>query len=539
MLASRLHWRLLIGTIVVLMAAAWLAPHWVRPPDIQENRVLAPAPKWPHGLRDLKAFRLASDAYVADHFPIRPHLIGVLNRLRMLVGVSGSNRVIIGRDGWLFFDDDSHLGAARGLPPLQGPEVRRWMLSLAGRTEYVRGRGARYLVVTPPAKETVYPQYGPAWYRGPNPQRATVVLPKMAQETGAGEVLYLYPAVAAATKAGQKTFSRHDTHWTSYGAYAGYVALMQRLGSLGLISEGPRPLSDFHRVAHQANGGPRDLALMLGVSSFVHLDYPHFDNPAAEARLRTTYLSAKTDWTAPQVVDTGEVGKPVLMITRDSFSNELLPFLYPHFSRIVLSHVQDGFWRPDLIERFKPDIVILEVIEAGLRPAIYDGPPPSAAASARIDRVLAHTGLGAQSPAAGRGLVPSLAAPNAATAAILAGARMTGNCNIEVATLSPGENGAATLTASGWLSELGARVTSPDGLIALKGPAGVLTGSVEMDKPRPDVAAYFRNPAARESGFAGTFFIPKLAPGPYTPFVYRRAGQGWIGCVGKSTLTAR
>ena len=52
MLASRLHWRLLIGTILVLMAAAWLAPIWVRPPDIQENRVLAPKPAWPHRLAD-------------------------------------------------------------------------------------------------------------------------------------------------------------------------------------------------------------------------------------------------------------------------------------------------------------------------------------------------------------------------------------------------------------------------------------------------------------------------------------------------------
>jgi hypothetical protein len=112
-LASRFHWRLLTLTIVVLVAAAWLAPRFVRPPDIQENRVLATKPDWPSHLSDLDAFRKAVDAYVADHFPARPHLIGGLNRLRMMAGVSGSRRVIIGRDGWLFFDDDTHLGAAR------------------------------------------------------------------------------------------------------------------------------------------------------------------------------------------------------------------------------------------------------------------------------------------------------------------------------------------------------------------------------------------------------------------------------------------
>ena len=72
-LAARLHWRLLIGTILVLMATAWAGPRFVRPPGIQENRVLAAKPAWPTHLRDLGEFRKAADAYVADHFPARPH----------------------------------------------------------------------------------------------------------------------------------------------------------------------------------------------------------------------------------------------------------------------------------------------------------------------------------------------------------------------------------------------------------------------------------------------------------------------------------
>ena len=535
MFASRRHWRLLIGTILVLMAAAWLTPLWVRAPDVQENRVLAAKPAWPDRIEDLETFRKAADAYVGDHFPIRPHLIGLLNRLRLMAGVSGSRRIIVGRDGWLFFDDDTHLGAARGVPPLDGVQVRDWLMTLAGRTEYAQAHGAHYLVVTPPAKETIYPQYGPAWYGGPSPERPTLILPKLAQESGAGEALYLYPQVAAATRAGDKTFSRHDTHWTSYGAYAGYVALMNRLHSLGLTAESPKPLSEFHKVAVQPNGGPRDMALMLGVSSFVHLDYPHFDNPAAEAKLSTSYLSAKTDWTGPQVVETGEIGKPVLMITRDSFSNEILPFLYPHFSRIILSHDQDGFWRPDLIDRFKPDIVILEVVEAGFRVAVAGGPAPSSVTAARIDRVLART---IPSRSARPDLLATLKTPDAATAAILAGAAPSGNCNIEAATITSGEGGQATFAASGWLSELGARVTSPDGLIALQGPGGTLVGAMRMDQARPDVAAYFKNPVGRQSGFVATFFIRKLAPGPYMPSVYRRAGPGWIGCRGKAAVVA-
>jgi len=542
--ASRLHWRLLVGTILVLMAAAWLAPRWVRPPDIQENRVLAPKPAWPHGLADLKLFRKAADAYVADHFPIRPHLIGALNRIRMLAGVSGSPKVIVGREGWLFFDDDSHLGPVRGDPPMPPQEIREWLTALAGRREYVRAHGARYLVLTPPAKEAVYPQHGPWWFGGPNPNRPTVLLPKLAQASGAGEVVYLYPAVAAATKAGQKTFSRHDTHWTGYGAYAGYVGLMTRLHALGLTAEGPKRLADFDKVPALGAKLPRDLALMLGVASFVDLDYPHFENLRGQARARTTYLSPKQDWTGPQVIDTGQAGKPVLLMTRDSFSNELLPFLLPHFSRIVLAHNQDGVWRPDLIARFKPDIVILEVIEAGLRVSLGEGPPPSAEAAARIDRLL--RAARPKAPPTPRAPPPpppppppTLAPADAKSLAVIAAARRTDNCNLEAASLGVAPDGTPTLNVAGWISELGRGVTSPRGFVALSGPSGTLVAALRVDSPRPDVAAFFKNPNGEKSGFSASLRAGKLAPGAYAPTVYRRAGDGWIACAGKAPLAAR
>ncbi|MGZ3404697.1 MAG: alginate O-acetyltransferase AlgX-related protein [Phenylobacterium sp.] len=532
MLASRLHWRLLVATVLVLMAAAWLTPRWVRPPDIQENRILAPQPAWPRRLSEVEAFREAADPYVADHFPIRPYLIGLLNRVRMLAGVSGSSRVIVGRDGWLFFDDGTHLGASRGDPPILGPEARSWLSFLAGRTETLKARNIPYVVVAAPVKETVYPQFGPAWYPGPSAQRSTLLLSRLAREAGAGDVLYLHPDVAAATRQGQTTFSRHDTHWTGYGAYAGYSGLMNHLHALGL-TDGPRPMSDFTLETSHAKNRPRDLALMLGVASFVDIDFPHIDNPSGEAKIRTTYLGPKQDWTAPQVFDTGEVGKPVLLMTRDSFSNEILPLMLSHFSRIVLAHNQDGAWRPDLIDRFKPDIVILEVVEHGLRVSMGDGPAASSQAADRIEHVLAA------SPALGGVAPPTLAPPTPTIAAIMAGAKITGTCNLEIATFKPGVNGEASFMGSGWISGVSDWRPSPKGFLALKGATlgAIFVGPIQIDKPRPDVANFFKTPRAASSGFVETFAIHKMAAGRYDAMLYRQVSGGWIGCVGKQTVT--
>jgi hypothetical protein len=383
----KLHWARLIGGSLLVLAAAHLAPRFAPPPDLLENRPLAPPPAWPpHGL---DSFRKAADAWVADRFPSRAQLIGALNYLRYKAGVSGSERVIVGHDGWLFYDDTTHMSAARNAPAYADDEAGALLLGLAGRTEAMQARGAAYAVLVAPDKETVYPQYGPDWYAGPDLNRPAEMLPRLAARSGAGEVVYPGPAMARPVRLGLKAYSRHDTHWTGVGAYYGYAALMTRLHALGR-AEPPRPLDDFSEKGLGDPNKPRNLAQMLGIAGYVDIDYPDLGDPKLEDRLSTIYLTASPDWTKPRVIDTGQAGKPVLLMTMDSFSNALVPFFYSHFSRIVLAHNQDGYWRTDLIERFHPDIVVLEVVETGL-PLVMRGPPPaSEAARQRIARAIAE-----------------------------------------------------------------------------------------------------------------------------------------------------
>jgi len=390
MMRSKLsgHWRRLIAGCLAVLAAAFAVPRFVRAPDLEENRNFALRPELPRDLASLAAWPHEADLYVADHFPPRALLIGALNLLRLRIGASGSPRVIVGRDGWLFYDNDSHLGGARGVPRMTDGDARVWLSGLAGRTEALHARGVTYLVVAAPDKESVYPERAPAWFRL-DPDRTAERLRRLAAQSGAGEVAYPAEALTRAAHAGLKVYMPYETHWTGLGAYLGYADIMGRLQAMGVTGP-PRPLSAFSYLQPPPWGSPRNLALMLGVASFVRIDFPEVADADREGRVTTTYLSDEFDWTAPHVVDTGMPGKPVLLMTMDSFSTALLPFLYGDFSRIVLAHNQDGTWRQDLIDRYKPDVVIEEVIESSLPFVMTPGPQASAAALARIDAALAH-----------------------------------------------------------------------------------------------------------------------------------------------------
>ncbi|HET6972262.1 MAG TPA: hypothetical protein VFH92_14130 [Phenylobacterium sp.] len=382
----RAHWGGLIAVAAAVVGGAFALP-WLAPePDLQENRSLAPAPSL-RDPTDIAAFRHAADAYVADHFPPRTYLIAALNRLRLLVGASGSRRVVVGHRGWLFSDDGSHLGAGRGQPALSDAEVETWLAGLAGRTAALRAQGVTYLVLSPPVKEVIYPGLAPDWFT-PDTNRAAVTLARLADASAAGKVIYPYAELADAAHYGLKVYAAHDTHWTGLGAYWGYVALMRELERRG-VGTGPRPLEAFREERVHAVNKPRNLALMLGVSSFVDVDFPELGDPAAEERLKVTLLTARSDWTAPRVIDTGSAGKPVLLMTMDSFSSALLPFLYGDFSRIVLTHNQEGVWRPDLVARFHPDVVVTEILESGLPQAMQRSPAPAPEALAEIRSAVA------------------------------------------------------------------------------------------------------------------------------------------------------
>jgi hypothetical protein len=401
----RSHWRRLILATCATLAVPFLLPSVFDPPIVQENRVLAKAPGAPSSWKALAALPEEVEAYVADNFPARRHLIAWLNVLRLKLGISGSDRVIVGPDGWLFYDNGSHFGAARGEPMLSEPQTEAWLAGLAGRAESLAARGAALVVVVAPTKEMVHPEEAPAWFKGPNPNRPAAKLAKLAAASGAGDVIYPYDALRRQARWGLKTYSPHDTHWTGLGAYVAYAEIMSRLHARGL-ADPPRPLSDFEEVRIGSPTKPRDLARMLGVADFIHPDYPEFEDPETEASSRIVWLTNEEVWTKPHVIETQASGKPVLLMIRDSFSNALLPYLRSHFSRIVLVHHEQGAWREDMIARFKPDIVMVEVIEPGVAGIMDEVHPPSPAARARIKAAVAAQRLQvAAGPETGRGQV--------------------------------------------------------------------------------------------------------------------------------------
>ncbi|HEV7339306.1 MAG TPA: hypothetical protein VGO06_25290 [Bosea sp. (in: a-proteobacteria)] len=302
------------------------------------------------------------EAYIQDRFPARQHLIAWLNFARYQLGYSTLSKVVVGKSGWLFYNADG-MGHFRGGRRATKAETQAWTAGYLQRDRFSRERGAAFFTLIAPEKPTIHPDKLPAWLRYSGPT-ATDDFVRAAAELGINTLVD--PRGALQARSSPLNYGRYDTHWNGNGAYVAYSQLMTRLAKHdpGLAA---LPQSAFQPSDLPAWAVPRDMALMLGIADWVKHDHLSYASWPIHDPSRTQFLGQRTDWTAPQIITTDARNQRVLLLIRDSFSLELLPFLKPHFETIILVHSQDGFFRPDLIERYRPSIVLLQIIESGLR----------------------------------------------------------------------------------------------------------------------------------------------------------------------------
>lgn len=345
---------------------------------LRENRRRAEAPSWPRDLGALSAFPRRFEDSFNDRFGFRPRLIRWLSRLQVEgLGVSSSSQVVLGRDGWLFYAGLGALDYYRATQPFRPDQLDRWARMFQERHDWLAARGIRYLVVIPPNKDTIYPEFMPAAL---NRVRRRSRLDQLLDYLAAHATVKVVDMRAAflREKAAGTLYYRTDTHWNDRGAYLGYRAIVEALSGWFPALE-PIPPSAFETVSQRCAG--LDLAGMLGLPDRFLDDAPGLV-PRVPATFRRLPLECQMPgrvraFQRPFATECDDARLPRAVMLHDSFNLALVPYLPRHFRRIAFA----GKYTLDqgLIERERPDVVIQEMVERVLMwniPNFRDDPPP-------------------------------------------------------------------------------------------------------------------------------------------------------------------
>lgn len=318
------------------------------PPDAAaEGRELAAFPSWTTEAGAFNSrFFTELDAYFSDRFTFRQRLISLSGRVRETVFRTGSEQVIVGRNGMLFYAATApdFTGDAR----MTKEEIAAAAAALAKLSDYASEHGARFLVAVAPNKNTIYPENMPVAYRRTAEATNLDALLGALAEAGVNAV-DLREALS-----GQDVpiYHSRDTHWNGEGARLAYDAMLNAAG-LPHESYAGAPLIT-------AGGFSGDLDEML---------YPGDGRLSDDCR-RDVSFEGKFVYTSAYAtamdlsITTRGAGEGRLLMFRDSFGSRLIPYLSAAFAEARYERATP--YRIDLLKTYPADLVIVEIAERNI-----------------------------------------------------------------------------------------------------------------------------------------------------------------------------
>jgi alginate O-acetyltransferase complex protein AlgJ len=218
-----------IGLFAVALVAPIIRQQTSDGPSVSmELRSAAPPPVLGWDPAAIRAVPAATERFLADRFGFRHQLIGVNNLVMLFgLGVSPVDDLVVGKNGWVFYDANESLAVGRGLRPFTFAELEGWRCTLEARRDWLAARAAAYVFVVAPDKHTIYPDLLPDYLaRVGKHTRFEQLLDHMAAHSSV-TIVDVRPAMAAARREHPIVYYPHGTHWNDIGAWAAYREVME------------------------------------------------------------------------------------------------------------------------------------------------------------------------------------------------------------------------------------------------------------------------------------------------------------------------
>lgn len=274
--------------------------------------------------------------------------------------------VVIGKDGWMYFDQEGAIDDYRCRDPFTTGELDTVVRNVTALRDHLQKRGIALYIIIAPEKPSIYPEYLPDTIK----RLGTVCRNDQAiaaiRDRTTVPIVDPRGAIIEGKRDGP-VFAKTDSHWNDPGAFTAYRQLLAVIQRRFPDIE-PLDWSDFDRRTVTMPG--LDLAALLSLQKKMKEETIRLVRRTPNLAVKSTVTFADPNpnthmnpsaWVVPDST------QPRLLVLRDSFSNALLPYLAETFSRTAAVWTYAA--SPDILEAEKPDIVVLEVVQRKLEEA--------------------------------------------------------------------------------------------------------------------------------------------------------------------------
>lgn len=337
-----------------------------------ENKELSEFPTFIENGKVNIGFLEGCGTYFEDHFAFRNYMVNANAWIQStLLNQSATDQVVLGEDGWMFYSGT--LDDYRNENQMTARGLKNAVHNLKIMKSYVESKGAEFVVMIVPNKNTLYGKYMPVYqWKGEGESN----LDRIQSLLGDAGITYV-DLLKAFEAEDEVLYYKEDSHWTNKGAALAYKKIMESIS--GKENEAERFDSISYETVPEHMG---DLAEMLYPVTGV-LE----ENQIYDYEWEYEYVGDVTD-NMDDWIETSKEGQTgTLLMYRDSFGESLLPFMAEafgsaYFSRLVPYNMEN-------LNTYTPDVVIVERVER--RISAFASEPPAMQAPKVKEKEITNT----------------------------------------------------------------------------------------------------------------------------------------------------
>jgi hypothetical protein len=333
-------------------------------------------PTWNWSVPSVHAYPGAFEKYYRNNFGFRLPLVKAYGAVMLLAfGVSSSDSVIVGKEGWYFYsghqilNEDPRADFSRA-PPLNDSQLRHWCEILQQRHDWLQGRGIRYLIMLIPNKSEIYPEFMPYTVRQAESQSSVRQLAAYLKANSTVPVLDVTQPLRRA-KPWIRLYHKTDTHWNGCGGFIGYQEVIAAIRRWFPAMSEAAPITEFSVKEESWEKG--ELVRMINLKGVVDEETVYDLQPLRPRKAKLSVLTESARYPSQGTLDTGNTDLPRAVIFGDSFLGAFWELLGEHFEKSIYCLSYTGF-PIEVIKTEQPDVVIEEILQRFLRDPVTNPP---------------------------------------------------------------------------------------------------------------------------------------------------------------------
>lgn len=352
-----------------------------------ENRKLCAFPTLFDSNGELKEYLLEDfSAWFQDNIGLRDYLINLSSIISFNVfHTSTSEKVEIGKDGWLFYTAENNLDIVNNTyPDFDEEQMEDYCQKLMEVQTRLNEQDREFVFAIPPSKVSIYPEYIQSGDFELQQTPADLFADYLEAHSDIKVVRFKDALLKAKRESNEELYYKTDTHWNLYGGYTGYKKLIDDFNSWGLIDSDPIE-AEFYEDGPYSG----DLASVMGVVNFkgdkfsesIIQNISLIDSQVAEVTSGDKYdafMALKeaegiskncTIWENTAIEEA-----PRLLVYGDSMiGSRIINYIAENFSETTF--VWSYTLNQEMIDLIDPDIVMLDISEremSAVFPGLFD-----------------------------------------------------------------------------------------------------------------------------------------------------------------------